>query len=72
MSQIDLNLGTSSYSSTPTRRDNRMSFIEVKKAVKSFPILRKENITVKEWSNTLSCFFSSKNEHPRISIKLSC
>jgi len=37
-----------------------MSFIEIKKAVKGFPILKKENITVNEWFNTLSYFFSSE------------
>jgi len=60
MSQTNLNLGTFSSSSTPIRRDIRMSFIEVKKVVKGFPILGKENITVKEWSNNLNYFFSNE------------
>lgn len=57
---MNANSESISPTSTPTQRENRMSFIEVKKAIKGFPILGKENITVKEWANTLEYFFSSE------------
>jgi len=60
MSQSDSNSVTPSPTNTPTQRESRMSFIEVKKAIKGFPILGKENITVKEWATTLEYFFSSE------------
>ncbi|KAG4090993.1 hypothetical protein H8356DRAFT_1331718 [Neocallimastix lanati (nom. inval.)] len=44
-----LKLNIIKVTSTLTQRNNRMSFIEIKKAVKGFPILKKENITVNEW-----------------------
>jgi len=72
MSQTDFNLGTSSSSSTPTQREIGMSFMEVKKAVKGFPILGKEKITVKEWSNTLSYLFSNEKWTSKKNIYEAC